>query len=471
MSAAEQFMEDDAPAGSIPHNIDVEQGLLGAILMNNEVLDQISPFLAPDDFYDGLHGRIYENCLTLRNDGRRADPLTLKDYFRGETINDLEVWQYLGKLVGAAAIPMSCLDYGRTIKDLAGRRTLVGLSAWLSETVSQPGFKVADTVGSMIGELDTFLASSQDGKRTVDTLCNTSVQAVKSLDSDKVPSTPTGLADLDRVMGGYFPGEFVILAARPGMGKSCFAPSTLLQTARKGNGVMYFSLEMTGEALAQRCLSDLIWNSSTPVPYIDIRRRLVSDHDKERFRKAAESLKNITFVIDDRPGLTVAEVAARARAQAERFARDGKRLSVIAIDHLGKMRASGRYAGNKVQETGEISAGLAELAKDLNCTVLALSQLSRQVEGRDNKRPVLADLRNSGDLEQDADAVIFLYRRAYYLESIKSDDHEKEASRLEKLEDCKNEMDIIVAKQRSGPCRTMTAFCDMASNVVRGKHG
>ncbi len=198
-------------------------------------------------------------------------------------------------------------------------------------------------------------------------------------------------------------------------------------------------------------------------------RNRIEEHDLQRLVSASERLSNLPFVIEDAPGLTVPEIAAKARAQKQRFEREGKRLDVLCVDHIGKVRPSGNYKGNKVNEVGEISGALANLAKELGCTVLALSQLNRGVESqeRKNKRPVLSDLRSSGDLEQDADVVMFLFRAAYYLEKTSFDDEEKEADRVEKLEATKNRLEIIVSKQRAGPCCTVRAYIEMASNVVR----
>jgi replicative DNA helicase len=293
------------------------------------------------------------------------------------------------------------------------------------------------------------------------------VQTLNKGDVEK-PIT-TGLHDLNKVVGGWRRGEFTVIAARPSMGKSAFAASTMVSIGMSGHGILMFSLEMTQAALAARCLSEQVYNSQTPIRYADILNNRIQDWDKQRLEDAAENFADVPIEIDDQAGLTVSEIASRARKYAARLEKQGRRLDVVMVDHLGKVKASKRYSGNIVAETGEVSAALAGLAKELGVAMIALHQLNRGVEGREDKHPTLPDLRNSGDIEQDADTIGFLYRPAYYLERSKIDDAELDATRLRTLERRKHELEIIIAKNRNGPCTTIDLFIDVASNLIRDK--
>lgn len=453
----------------LPFNIEVEQALLGAVLVQNDAWHNIVGIIEARDFYDPLHARIFEAISTNIGDRGNVTPLTLRPLFEEEDdVGDITAPQYLGRLAANATTVINAPSYASGIRDLSDRRDLIVTGEHFLEQVSDANNDVTQASTELISHLDDLLSSG--GNSTRQSLGDAALAAVDILDDDKEPQhVPTGLTTLDDALGGYYRGEYVVLSSRPGMGKSLFASSTLMRLAMKGRGVHYISLEMTREQLAQRCVSDLVYNQHTPIPYMDMRRRAVDDYARERLRSAAQRLKDSSMVIEDAPGLTVPEIAARARAQQQRFQRQGKRLDILCIDHIGKVKPSGKYQGNKVNEVGEISGALANLAKDLGCTVMALSQLNRGVESQDrkNKRPMLSDLRSSGDIEQDADVVLFLFRAAYYLEKAKFDDYEKEKDRLEKLEATKNKLEIIISKQRAGPCRTVRAFVDMGSNVVR----
>jgi len=241
-----------------------------------------------------------------------------------------------------------------------------------------------------------------------------------------------------------------------------------LRTARAGHGVVLFSLEMTQQELAHRAMSDFSHTADRPIPYYLAAKGGLSDDQLRRWGEAAAKYQSIPLTIDDQRGLTVSEIAARVRRHKNRIEADGGTLDLVVVDHLGLIRPSGRYAGNKVQEVGEISDGLATLAKDTGVCVLALQQLNRGVESRENKRPGLADLRNSGDLEQDAHVVMFAYRESYYLERSKHDDgSQEEMERQARLQGVRNTGEILVAKNRNGPCDSVFIYCEPACNVVR----
>lgn len=279
-----------------------------------------------------------------------------------------------------------------------------------------------------------------------------------------------GSWDLSRVFKGWRRGRFYVLAGRPGMGKSTTALSLLVHTAKQGAGVLFFSLEMTNAELMEMALCDLAWSRFHRIEYRDLSEPMkdTTESEKrfERIREAGETLANYPLTIMDRGGMTIADIRSQALQQAQRLEAQGKRLEVICIDHLGLIKPSGKYAGNKPAETEEISAALKALAKELNIAVVALVQLNRGVEGREDKRPSLSDLRWSGAIEQDADIVMFVYQEAYYLTKPVSDPVE-DAARMEKLQAAKGELEVIFAKHRGGPCPTIKMFCDMGCGVVR----
>lgn len=455
----------DFPQRKRPHNVELEQALLGAILLNNEALGGFGHWLEPEDFYEPLHQDIYEVCRATTRKGLRADAITLKSHFEGyEDISDVTVPQYLGRLAAGATSVMAATSYARNIKELARLRALVRMSEWLGDQVDQMGVEANAIGAQLLGDLDQWMEEGQHGRVTRHTGEEAALAGLE--DTEAAEAITTSLIDLDKKLGGFHRGELTIVGARPSMGKSMFASSALLRTAMAGEGVAFFSLEMTAKALGRRMASDLAWNRSQPIPYFNIGRDLI-EYERTRLLDAAKKLHGIPLMIDDKAGVTVPEIASRSRGYAKRLENDGHRLGVVVVDHLGKVKPSKRRDGNKVAETGDIVGALAALAKDLDVAVVALQQINRQTEGREDKRPTLADLRWSGASEEDADTVLFLYRPAYYLERQTFKTIEEQQERDEILEGCKNSLEIIVAKQRNGPLGTVKAFCDVSCNVVR----
>ena len=271
------------------------------------------------------------------------------------------------------------------------------------------------------------------------------------------------------MLGGLGRGEFAILAGRPSMGKSAVAVCFGEGAALLGHGVLIFSLEMTARAWMARMVTDAAWGYRNSLAYSDALRNKLDERGVDRMIRGIEERKHLPLVINEQAGLTVANIAATTRQVAQMFERQGKRLGLVIVDHLGKVKPTA-YPNDRVREVGAISNALAALAKREDVAVLALSQLSRGVEGRDNKRPAMSDLRDSGDLEQDADTVMFAFRNAYYLERQKEDDPAKEAIRVTMLEACKNILEINIAKQRNGMVGSVPLFIDMPSNAVRNLH-
>jgi replicative DNA helicase len=291
--------------------------------------------------------------------------------------------------------------------------------------------------------------------------------ALARLDGEDRTYPTTGLDDLDKRVGGWPLGQLTVLAGRPGAGKSAVATSAMLRTAKAGNSALFFSLEMVKEQLGARMLTDLAYDHMLPIVYEDVLNRCVEPRARRRLDAAAEALAKLPVHIEEQRGLTMADVAARSRKIAAALLREGKQLRVIFIDHMMLMRSSDRYAGNRVREVGEISEGLTELAQELDVAVVALCQLNRQVETRDNKRPTLSDLRDSGEVEQNASLVIFLYRSAYYLEQTRYDEPDLEKKRQEMLEKTRNKLEFIIAKNRNVRTGVVEAFVDIGANAIR----
>lgn len=465
------MIEDEIDPEKIS-TVEIEQDLLGAILCQPDLLPKIVGILEKKHFYEPLHGKIYDIILCLDKEGRRSTPVLIGQYLKSETPfeNGLTIPQYLGRLAAGVTHLAAVRDHAQTIREFYYRRAGIVMYRDFLRRVADPQQKILSLFSEHIQEMGDVVASANIGRLSRMSLGDAANKLISSLnDGNREKPITTGMRDLDRVIGGWRRGEYSIIAARPSAGKSAFSSVAMLNAAKAGHNVMMFSLEMTKEAVSARCLSSVIYNSTTPIPYADILNEKINDHDKYRIQEAARKLGQYNIEIDDQGGLTVSEISSRARQQATKLAKDGKRLDLIIIDHLGKVRASGRYSGNIVSETGEISNDLACMAKDLNVAMLVLHQLNRGVEGREDKHPQLSDLRNSGDIEQDADLVGFIYRPAYYLERIKFDDVDQESKRLEKLEKRKNDFEVIIAKQRNGPCITVELYTEMASNVIRDK--
>ena len=274
----------------------------------------------------------------------------------------------------------------------------------------------------------------------------------------------TGISSYDELTGGLHRGEYIIFAARPSMGKTALAVQVAVNVSQAGHGVLYLSLEMPHCLLMPRFLSSHIWTAGSPVNCTSVSRGNVSEEELRRIKTAAKAIGDWPMVIDDEPALTPREVETRARLVQSRFERQGQSLDLIIVDHLHKMREPG--CATKATEYTEISARLAEMAKRLNCPVLTLAQLNRGVESRNDKRPALADIRESGAIEQDADTVCFLYRESYYLQRVRSKSIEDEVDLRVQHSECANNLELIIAKQRSGPTKSVHTWCELSCNVV-----
>jgi replicative DNA helicase len=459
-----------------PHNLEAEQALLGAILVNNIAHERVSDFLSPDDFYDPIHGRIYAAATTMINRGQIADPKTLRGLFENEpALAPLGGAQYLADLAASVVTIINAEDYGQLIHDLFLRRQLIRLG---EDVVNDAYRQELDTPAT--GQIEKAesrlfeLAQTGEMDRGFVSLAKALTVSIRDAEEafkrdSHITGVTTGLRDLDRKMGGFQRSDLIILAGRPSMGKTALATNIAYNAARafaestggQGAGVAFFSLEMSSDQLATRLLGQV-----SRVPSDKIRRGEIQGDDFTKFLEAAKDMSRAPLYIDDTPGLTVAGLRTRAR----RLKRTQPNLGMIVIDYLQLLQGS-RSGGseNRVQEVSEITRGLKGLAKELQVPVVALSQLSRAVENREDKKPQLADLRESGSIEQDADVVMFVYREEYYHSRAEpmrrpEEDDSKFNTRyqnwLDRGEQVRNIAEVIIAKQRHGPIGTVALHFD-----------
>jgi replicative DNA helicase len=445
-----------------PHNFEAEQALLGAILVNNEACDRVSSFLKPEHFYDALHGRIYDHAAKLIWAGKRATPITLKTFFQGDDpVGELTVPQYLGRLAANATTIINAEDYGRTIYDLAIRRNLIQIGgdmvnvAYDAPIDAPPAVQIEDTEQKLyeLAETGKYGSGFEPFTNALTDAIDMAANAYRR--DGGLSGLATGFTDLDQRMGGLQPSDLIIVAGRPSMGKTALATNIAYHVAQSyrrdpdsqvpldGAVVGFFSLEMSAEQLATRIISEQAY-----IPSERIRRGRIESEEFDRIVEVSQELQNLPLYIDQTGGITVAQLAARARRLKRQ--RD---VGLIVVDYLQLLSGSTRRAAEgRVQEVSEITTGLKALAKELHVPVLALSQLSRQVEQREDKRPQLADLRESGSIEQDADVVLFVFREEYYVERRQPRENTEEHKQWQQeMELVTGKAEVIIGKQRHGP--------------------
>lgn len=454
----------------IPHNTEVEQALLGALLVNNRALEKVSEYLRPEHFYTPIHGRIYEAIHKFVERGQDASPITLRQFFDAEQeLSSVGGGQYLTDLAAHVVSVINVEDYGRTIYEHHLKRALVSLGEDVVNDAYANDIDSSATQQIEQAEKRLFdLATAGDYRSGPVSFASSLVKVIEQAEQayqreGSITGVTTGLLDMDRKLGGLQNSDLIIVAARPAMGKSALAANIALNAARaymnsggkEGAPVLIFNMEMSSEQVSARILADLTCVSSDK-----IRRGELKDTDFMKFVEATNEMSRVPLFIDDTPGLTVSAIRTRARRLKRQHG-----LGLIIIDYLQLITGGGRGGQeNRVQEVSEITRGLKILAKELQVPVVTLSQLNRAVESRDNKRPMLADLRESGSIEQDADIVMFIYRDEYYLEKDMpaqkpEENSEKFAARYDdwqkRLEAAHNVAEVIIAKQRHGPIGTI----------------
>jgi replicative DNA helicase len=459
----------------LPVNLEAEQQVLGAILINNDALVSVVGFLQPRHFSEPIHRKIYEVCLDLRQAGRLATPVTLTDFLPVDMqVGEVTLRHYIAMLAAEATSVINAGDYGLAVYNAAARRDLIafGEDAKDAGAYAPPGASTA----SLVADLETKLFEiGRDAQRVTAgsssrTAGDFGVALMRRLDGEDQPMPPirTRFADLDNIIGGLRRGDLAILAGRPGMMKTGLATSLSLNIAVNDLPVLFFSMEMTGDALGARMLGDLCYTNTQPIWHQHILDQQVKSDRIEEVRKAAQKLRAMPIMIDTRRGLTAAEICLRIRRWASYHRRKGIEPGVAIIDHLGKVRPTGR-TDNRSIELGEITTALAEEAGESNVPILCLCQLNRAAESRDNKRPQLSDLRESGRIEEDARVVMGVYRESYYLSKRHETDVDREIKRVDDLEACKHDLDVIVLKNSHGAEGIAKLWVHVPSGAIRDR--
>ncbi|MEO1251053.1 MAG: replicative DNA helicase [Pseudomonadota bacterium] len=448
----------------LPVNLEAEQAILGAILFDNEILIRASSFLKGEHFYDPVHRLIYDAAKTLIDGGRLASPVALDTYLSNSPgYGEAGGKKYLETLAANVPSTAGAIDYARIVFDLSVCRGLMEIGGTMLERAKTS--KLDDTPGRQLEDAEQALYSlAETGKygggfKSFSRSLTDAIELAEAAFNrgGGLAGISSGFRDLDRQLGGLHRSDLIILAGRPSMGKTALATNIALNAARKYRGekqpdgtvktvegarVGMFSLEMSADQLATRILSEI-----AGVPSEKIRRGDIEQHEFDKIYHASRELERIPFHIEDTGGLSIAQVAARARRLKRQHG-----LDLLVIDYLQLLTGSNRANDGRVQEISEISQGLKTLAKELNVPIIAAAQLSRQVEQREDKRPQLSDLRESGSIEQDADVVMFVYREKYYLSRAEpSETSDKHAEWQAKLDSVGDVAEVIIGKQRHGP--------------------
>ena len=439
----------------IPSNVEAEQHLLGSVLVNNDIIDEIANIINSEKFYDPIHIKIYEVIESLNNKGMIANPITLKNYFeKNQGLDDVGGVEYLVRLTRFSSSVKQAIDYAKIVHENYVKRELIQISHQIkTDSINPEDDKSSDLIIEDaekllfdLAERGSFSQSFMKFNLALDQSINMAEQAMKN--DQGIVGVPTGLTDLDEKLGGLHKSDLVIIAGRPSMGKTALATNIAYHAAKniqlKGtkSSVAFFSLEMSSEQLSTRILSE-----QSRIKSNDIRRGKATEEELSRYIETSRDIYELPLYIDETPAITISTLSNRARRIKRLFG-----LNLIVVDYIQLMRTSSKKNDGRVQEISEITQGLKALAKELGVPVLALSQLSRAVEQRDDKKPQLADLRESGSIEQDADVVLFVFREEYYEEKkqpkLGSIEHAEWQS---KMSDIAGLAEILIGKQRHGP--------------------
>ncbi len=442
----------------LPNNIEAEQSVIGSILVTNEIFDEISTIISSNNFYDPMHQKIYNAIENLIYKGMLANPITLKNYFEDEK-DDLDVPEYLVKITKFSTSVRQAIEYSKIIYDMFVRRELIKIS---EQTIDNAKINDLDTSGQNIiensekllfdlaekGSFSSSLIKFDDAmKQTIE------MASAAYKNEGGIVGVPTGLRDLDDKLGGLHQSDLIIIAGRPSMGKTSLATNIAFNAAKhiqdksRKSSIAFFSLEMSSEQLSTRILSEQARIGSN-----DIRRGRISDEQFDQFLETSKNIAELPLFIDETPAISIAAMSNRARRIKRLHG-----LDMIVVDYIQLMRGTTFNKDGRVQEISQITQGLKAIAKELGVPVVALSQLSRQVEQRDDHKPQLADLRESGSIEQDADVVMFVYREGYYLQRKEPREATVEHAEWQaKMNDVAHLAEIIIGKQRHGPIGKVT---------------
>ena len=457
-----------------PNNIEAEQSILGSILLQNEIFDDISTIVSSQNFYDPMHQKIFSAIEKLIFSGMLANPITLKNYFENEK-DDINVPDYLVKITKFSASTRQAIEYSKLIYDLFVKRQLIKISEDIIDSaklndLDQNGQTIIENSEKVLFDLaekGNFSSSLVKFDQAMNQTIEMASNAYKN--EEGIVGVPSGLTDLDDRLGGLHKSDLIIIAGRPSMGKTALATNIAFNAAKKiqddarKSSVAFFSLEMSSEQLSTRILAE-----QSRIRSNDIRRGKISEEQFDKFLETSKNIAELPLYIDETPAISVAALSNRARRIKRLYG-----LDMVVVDYIQLMSAP-NFKEGRVQEISKITQGLKALAKELSVPVLALSQLSRAVEQRDEKKPLLSDLRESGSIEQDADVVMFVYREAYYLQG-----KEPRAATVEhaewqaKMNDISHLAEILISKQRHGPIGSVklefeshfTKFKDLQNNL------
>jgi replicative DNA helicase len=442
----------------LPNNIEAEQSVIGSILVTNEIFDEISTIISNINFYDPMHQKIFNAIESLIYKGMLANPITLKNYFEDEK-DDLDVPEYLVKITKFSTSVRQAIEYSKIIYDMFVRRELIKIS---EQTIDSAKINDLDTNGQNIIENSERLLFDLAEKGSFSSSLIKFDEAMKQTiemasaaykNEGGIVGVPTGLRDLDDKLGGLHQSDLVIIAGRPSMGKTSLATNIAFNAAKhiqdsgKKSSIAFFSLEMSSEQLSTRILSEQARISSN-----DIRRGRISDEQFDQFLETSKNIAELPLFIDETPAISIAAMSNRARRIKRLHG-----LEMVVVDYIQLMRGTTYNKDGRVQEISQITQGLKAIAKELGVPVLALSQLSRQVEQRDDHKPMLSDLRESGSIEQDADVVMFVYREGYYLSRKEPREATVEHAEWQaKMNEVAHIAEVIIGKQRHGPIGKIT---------------
>ena len=435
-----------------PNNIEAEQSVIGSILLSNEIFDEINMIIVSKNFYDPMHQKIFGAIEKLIYGGMLANPITLKNHFENEK-DELNVPEYLVKVTKFSTSSRQAIEYSKLIYDLFVKRELIKISENVIDTaklndLDNDGQKIIENFEKSLFDLAEKGSFSNSLIKFDEAMRQTIEMASSAYKNDEgIVGVPTGLTDLDDRLGGLHKSDLIIIAGRPSMGKTALATNIAFNAAKKlqddgkKSSIAFFSLEMSSEQLSTRILAE-----QSRIKSNDIRRGRISEEQFDKFIETSKDISELPLYIDETPAISIAALSNRARRIKRLYG-----LDMVVIDYIQLMRAS-NFKDGRVQEISEITQGLKALAKELSVPVVALSQLSRAVEARDDKKPQLADLRESGSIEQDADVVMFVYREAYYLERKEPRPATVEHAEWQaKMNEVSSLAEIIIGKQRHGP--------------------
>ena len=442
----------------LPNNVEAEQAVIGSLLVTNEIFDEINIIISNVNFYDPMHQKIFAAIENLIYKGMLANPITLKNYFEQEK-DDLNVPEYLVKITKFSTSSRQAIEYSRIIYDMFVRRELIKIS---EQTIDSAKLNDLNTNGQTIIENSEKLLFDLAEKGSFNSSLVKFDEAMKQTiemasaaykNDEGIVGVPTGLRDLDDRLGGLHQSDLIIIAGRPSMGKTSLATNIAfnaaqkLQDSGKKSTIAFFSLEMSSEQLSTRILAEQARIRSN-----DIRRGKISDEQFDKFIETSKNISELPLYIDETPAISIAAMSNRARRIKRLFG-----LDMIVVDYIQLMKGASFNKDGRVQEISQITQGLKAIAKELSIPVLALSQLSRQVEQRDDHKPLLSDLRESGSIEQDADVVMFVYREGYYLQRKEPREATVEHAEWQaKMNEVAHLAEIIIGKQRHGPVGKVT---------------